>query len=131
MFGSFKGTYLMMGPNLALGLSSTSLLLGGEVSVVHQTTEFGWFGAYVDGVRDFGREQTRFSLGPEVGWSAFGVDAGYLLMTTPDGVSHGVTVRPLVSLGYATLFGRFSKDLTRGAPVWTELGLLFKYPIEL
>ncbi len=121
----------MAGANVGLGLTQTALLLGGEVSIVHQTTEFAWFGAYVDGVRDFGREQTRFSIGPEIGWSAFGLDAGYLLLSTPTGVSHGVTLRPLVSMGYVTLFGRFSKDLTTTSHVWSELGLLFKYPIEL
>jgi hypothetical protein len=131
IFGSFEGTYLMVGPHVGVGLSSRSFLLGGEVSVVHQTTEFVWYGAFVDGVRDFGREQTRFSIGPEVGFSAFGLDAGYLLVSRGDSVAHGVTLRPMISLGYATLFGRFSKELSNQTRLSTELGLLLKYPIEL
>lgn len=121
----------MAGANVGLALSHSAMLLGAEASVVRQTTEFVWYGGYVDGVRDFGRDQTRFSIGPEVGWSAFGLDAGYLLLVTDGSVSHGITMRPLVSLGYVTLFGRFSKDLTAGGRVWSELGLLLKYPFEL
>lgn len=122
----------MVGANVGLGLSQSAFVLGGEVSVVRQTTEFVWFGAYVDGVRDFGRDQTRFSVGPEVGWSCLGLDAGYLLLSGANGVAHGITLRPLVSMGYVTLFGRFSKELTSSnTKIWSELGLLLKYPYEL
>lgn len=130
IFGAFTGTYVMVGPHLGLGLGTAGLLLGGEVSVVHQTTEFAWFGAYVDAVHDFGRDHTRFSLGPELGWSAFGLDAGYLLSNSGNDLRHGVTLRPLVSIGYVTLFGRFSKHVNVGGRVWSELGVLLKYPFE-
>lgn len=131
IFGSFQGTYLMIGPHLGVGLSTPGLLLGGEVSVVRQTTEFAWFGGYVDAVHDFARDQTRFSVGPEVGWSAFGLDAGYLLTSSSNGVFHGVTLRPLVSIGYVTLFGRLSKHVNVEGRLWGELGVLLKYPFEL
>jgi hypothetical protein len=132
IFGSFKGTYLMIGPNVGLGLSFKGFVFGGEVSVVRQTNEFSWYGAYVDAVHDFGQGQTRLSIGPEIGWSAFGLDAGYQLVTfSGGGLAHLLSLRPLISLGYATLFGRFTKRLDASRPIGSELGLLLKYPIEL
>lgn len=128
MFGSFEGTYGLGGVSIGTTFAPGGLVLGGELSVVRQTQEFYWFGGYVDSTYDFNRKQFRISVGPELGWSALGLDAGYLLVLDGETARSGVTARPLVSIGYVTAYGRVSHlfdDRT-----WLEAGLLLKYPVE-
>ncbi len=129
MFGTFEGTYGLGGLTTGVSLDRAGFLLGGELSVVRQTREFFWFGGYLDGVYDFERKQTRLSVGPEFGWSAFGLDAGYLLALDGAGAHGGITARPLLSIGYVTVFGRVS-HLLEAQQTWVEAGLLLKYPVE-
>lgn len=130
MFGTFEGTYVLGGLASGVSFGPKGVYLGGELSVVRQFQEFAWLGAYVDGVYDFGRDQKRFSIGPEVGWSAFGLDGGYLLALDGAGAHSGVTVRPLISIGFVTAYGRVS-HLFEPKHTWLEAGLLLKYPFEL
>jgi hypothetical protein len=128
MFGSFEGTYALGGVAVGTTFAPGGLVLGGELSIVRQTQEFYWVGGYVDATYDFSRKQTRVSVGPELGWSALGLDAGYLLVLDGETACNGVTARPLVSIGYVTAYGRVSHlfdDRT-----WLEAGLLLKYPVE-
>lgn len=129
MFGSFEGTYGLSGISTGFSFGPAGYYLGGELSVVRQFREFAWLGGYVDGVYDFGREQTRFSIGPEVGWSALGIDGGYLLAVDDVGTHSGVTVRPMLTMGFVSAFGRFS-HLFEPSSSWLEAGLLVKYPLE-
>lgn len=130
MFGTFEGTYLLGGLASGVSFGPNGVYLGGELSLVRQFQEFAWLGAYVDGVYDFGRDQTRFSVGPEVGWSALGLDGGYLLALDGAGAHSGVTARPLISVGFVTAYGRVS-HLFEPKSTWLEAGLLLKYPFEL
>lgn len=129
MFGTFEGTYGLGGMSTGVSFDGGGFLLGGELSIVRQTQEFAWFGGYIDGVYDFQRKQTRLSIGPELGWSAFGLDAGYLLALDDEGAHSGITARPLISIGYITAFGRVS-HLFEDKRTWVEAGLLLKYPVE-
>lgn len=130
LFGTFEGTYALGGISTGVTFAPAGFVLGAELSLVRQTQEFAWFGAYVDGVYDFGRDQIRFSMGPELGWSAFGLDAGYLLALDDVGAHSGITARPLLSIGYVSAFGRVSHLFDVGQ-TWLEAGLLLKYPVEL
>lgn len=129
MFGTFEGTYGLAGLTTGFSFDEGGFLLGGELSVVRQMQEFAWFGGYVDAVYDFQRKQTRLSIGPEFGWSALGLDAGYLVALDGDGAQSGITARPLISIGYITAFGRVS-HLFEDERTWVEAGLLLKYPVE-
>ncbi len=129
LFGTFEGTYGLGGLTTGVSLDRGGFLLGGELSVVRQTQEFFWFGGYLDGVYDFERKQTRLSIGPEFGWSALGLDAGYLLALDGAGAHGGITARPLLSIGYVTVYGRVS-HLFEAKRTWVEAGLLLKYPVE-
>lgn len=128
MFGTFEGTYGLGGVSVGTTFAPGGFVLGGELSLVRQTQEFYWVGGYVDATYDFARKQTRISVGPELGWSALGLDVGYLVVLDGETTRSGVTARPLVSIGYVTAYGRVSHlfdDRT-----WLEAGLLLKYPIE-
>lgn len=131
LFGTFQGTYLSVGGSGAIGFAPTTGIFGGELSLVRQTPEFYWFGVYADLVRDLGREQTRLSIGPEFGWSAFGLDLGYVAILSAERVASGVSVRPMLTMGFATLFARLSHDFSSRGASWIETGLLLKYPFEL
>lgn len=132
-WGTLQGVYLMPGASVGArfaGEDGAGLLLGGEVSLVSQNVNFFWFGAYVDGVYDFAAEGTRISLGPELGWSAFGLDAGYVFESGPGRQTHGVAVRPMLTIGLASLYVRGVQQFG-DSDRFVELGLLFKYPVDL
>lgn len=130
MFGTFEGTYGSSGLVSGFSFGPTGgFYIGGELSVVRQFQEFAWLGGYIDGVYDFGKDQTRLSIGPEFGWSALGVDGGYLLAVDTAGVHHGVTARPLLTMGFVSAYGRIS-HLFGVNSTWLEAGVLLKYPVE-
>lgn len=92
-----------------------------------------WFvGGYVDTAFDFSSESARISLGPEIGYSLFGVDGGYVLSIGYEGqVDHGVTVRLFVTCGYFVAYGRVGHLFGGAGHTWSEWGFLLKLPIRL
>ncbi|MGZ5969463.1 MAG: hypothetical protein ACXWP4_17445 [Polyangiales bacterium] len=114
---------------IATGRSAkTSVVLGGELSFVRfPIGERTWIGGYVDGLRDFGKDRTRFSLGPEIGWGVLGLDGG-VRTSIGDGTRVGWTIRPMLSFVRVHLYTRLSHD---GEGTGTEVGLLFKFPQSL
>lgn len=130
MFGTFEGTYALGGLSTGMTFAPSGYYLGGELSLVRQFREFAWLGGYVDGVYDFGIDQTRLSIGPEVGWSALGLDVGYLLALDAEGQHSGLTARPLVTIGYVAGFARVTHVFDQ-SKTWLEAGVLLKYPLEL
>lgn len=129
MFGSFEGTYGLSGITTGFSFGPGGYYIGGEVSIVKQFREFTWLGAYIDGVYDFGRDQSRFSIGPEFGWSAIGIDGGFLITHDSGGTQMGFTVRPLLTMGVVSAYVRASHVFDPGT-TWLETGLLLKYPVE-
>ena len=103
---------------------------GAEVSVVHND-DYDWLGAYADVVHDFAVDATRLSIGPELGEGFAGIDGGYLFEVGNGRTRHGVTVRPMLSLGFVMLYGRVGWLGGQDPETLGEVGLLFKYPIEL
>ncbi len=132
-WGTLQGTYLMPGVSVAsrfAGEDGAGLVLGGELSMAWQNVNFFWFGGYADGVYDFAAGRARVSVGPELGWSAFGLDAGYVVESGAERWTHGVSVRPMLTIGLASLYVRGIQQF--GVPDrFVELGILFKYPVEL
>lgn len=132
-WGTLQGMYLMPGASVAArfaGEDGAGLLLGGELSLVSHYVNFFWFGGYVDGLYDFAAERARLSVGPELGWSAFGLDAGYVLESAPGRWTHGVSVRPMLTIGLASLYVRGVQQFGT-SDRFMELGVLLKYPVEL
>src|SRR5262245_53702515 len=78
---SYDGSYVMVGPSLAFTLDrdeGDGATLGGEASFVGVRDAL-WAGAYLDVAHAFAADETRLSVGPEVGLRFLGVDAGYVL----------------------------------------------------
>ncbi len=131
-----SGWYLPVGLNLGASLHPKvhhGFLVGGEVSFVHLgAKKLIWAGGYVDALHDLGAKATRFSFGPEFGWSIVGIDAGYMGDVRDGEYHHGMTIRAMLTLGIVTLYGRWGHvfGLERESD-FGEIGFLFKAPIPL
>jgi hypothetical protein len=128
--------------------SNTDFVLGGEVSFVYFHPErldsqlsgkigaefrTPWLGGYADGTYDFAGHRARFTLGPEVGWGAFGIDGGLAIQTGGNGVLTGGAFRALLTCAIVAVYGRVQAypGAPSGESVWLDGGLLFKLPIPL
>jgi hypothetical protein len=110
-------------------------VLGGELSFVvthvkdnkSLVPEMIWYGAYADVIHDYGSDQTRASIGPEVGFMMVGVDGG-LLAQLSDESRVGFTIRPVVTFGVLALYVRHNRfaDSLPDNKTW-EAGVLIKY----
>ncbi len=106
--------------------------IGAELSLALLSPAWNWFGGYVDTVYDTGTQNVRSSVGLELGSRYVGVDAGYVLdASDPDGLRHGVVVRPMLTTGLLSLGSRFGYLMTGQTQLFFEAGLLVKYPIDL
>lgn len=133
-FPAPRGWYVPVGINLGGALHHSlpdGFLFGGEASVVHIDEGAVWAGGYVDGLWDFGADQFRFSVGPEVGVAFLGFDAGYMgMVAADDSYHHGFVARGMLSLGLLALYGRYGRTFDPGAGLG-ELGVLLKFPIPI
>lgn len=133
-----SGWFLPVGLTLGAGLhpeEEHGVVLGGEVSAAYLSVRdlMWWAGAYADVLYDFGTEATRFSVGPEVGLSVFGLDVGYLgVVDDQDGYASGLQVRGVVTIGFMAVYGRWGHVFGDvGEHDFGEVGLLIKAPIPL
>ncbi len=143
--------FLHTGVNLGVSINDEAddgFVLGGETSLVllhfddddqveHDAPgvpAFGdasWVGMYADVIRDTASDTTRLSLGPELGHELIGIDGGVLAQLGDDR-RWGLTVRPALTFGFATLYGRWGHFLDdRPDPDVVEGGLLVKLPLRL
>jgi hypothetical protein len=131
---SYDGSYVMLGPSFSVLLDrgdDASFALGAEVSAVNVSDAF-WVGAYVDAAHAFSLDETRLSLGPELGVRFLGLDGGYLASFGREpSPQHGVTVRPMLTFGVVTAYFRSSWLLGAHADWLGELGVLLKVPIVI
>jgi hypothetical protein len=102
-----------------------------EASIVHTGRDYDWVGVYADIGRDFAADRTRLTVGPEIGSGFFGIDAGYAMELGGPRTRHGYVIRPLLSLGVIMLGGRVGHFFGDDEETFGEVGLLFKFPIEL
>ncbi len=132
-----RGWYVSPGLPFALSVrdGQAGLATGVEVSVAGYETigrpGHGWWtGLYADALRDAGSSSSRLSMGPELGRGVLGVDGGYVLERAHGRSFHGACVRPLLSLGFAILYGRVGWVPHAPKPIVAEAGLLLKVPIN-
>lgn len=132
------GLWMPVGANVgaAFHAGGIGLVFGGEASVVSHGYYYDlWFGGYTDFLYDDRLDRFRLSMGPEIGWKYFGVDAGYLAEIDVNGndeTHHGFTIRPMVSLGAVSLTLRYGHVFgSKQAENFGELGALLKLPIPL
>jgi hypothetical protein len=88
-----------------------------------------WLGFYADGIRDFGNDTIRASIGPELGYKTIGIDGGYL-KEFGGADRMGVTVRGCLTVGYVAVCSRYSRMYDPGQNL-VDLGVLIKVPIPL
>ena len=131
----FQGFFAMLGPNLSLSVdreTGSGFGVGTEASVVKLTPDLFWVGGYADALYAVESEEVRISVGPELGFSFAGPDAGYLVSASgPRGTQHGLVVRPMLTVGIGTLYFRSAWLFGAHADWSGEVGLLLKLPIEL
>ncbi|MFT3695906.1 MAG: hypothetical protein QM831_22410 [Kofleriaceae bacterium] len=150
-FNGGKSIGISLGPTLGGAFSGTSsFTLGGELSLyqLFNSHDAGsgtgrdlgdigiyWIGMYGDVMRDFSVDTTRVSFGFEVGRFPFGLDGGLVRGFSADSSNEprtGFVVRPVLTLGYASLYfrvGHYFDD--RDNSTFYEPGLSFKLPIAL
>ena len=131
-----EGLYLPAGLNLGLSAhEGYSFHLGSEVSLVHLDGDtLFYYGAYVDGLWDFGPDEFRFSIGPEIGGAFLGLDMGYLGVATGAGdFYNGLSLRAFFSVIMAHAYVRFGMlfDSPGKNDGFVEVGILIKLPIML
>jgi hypothetical protein len=127
--------YLLSGINVGTAIEDAvaELLLGAEVSAARLFRHGAWYGAYVDGVRDFRRDANRLSLGIEAGFRLVGIDLGPV-MELDDQTRMGLRARAVLTGAWFTVYGgpviRFG-DLGDQGRLTGEVGFLFKFPLPL
>ncbi len=88
-------------------------------------------GAYADLVYDFGSEQPRLSLGPELGYHLLGVDGGLLVALVDDRPTAGITGRTLITFAFVHLYVRGGGGFGERSFSFIELGVLWKLPVPV
>jgi hypothetical protein len=108
--------------------------VGGELSAARLSHGGRWIGAYGDGYYDFGAQRGYVTLGPELGYKMFGVDAGGAARLGGDRVELGPTGRLFVTLGVLSIYGRyayFADALGSGDKNVVQIGALLKMPLAV
>jgi hypothetical protein len=130
----YNGSYLLVGPALAFTAGRSAgdgAALGGEASVVG-VRDAVWAGAYLDATYAFAAEETRLSVGPEIGIRFLGIDGGYVLVVGGErGAQHGVAIRPMLTVGVVSVCFRSTWLIGEHADWLGELNVLVKVPIVL
>jgi hypothetical protein len=89
-------------------------------------------GGFADYLYDQGSRSHRITLGPEIGWYMFGLDAGATVELDGERTRFGVRPRIFASLPFVSFYGGECIRLTGGNHRFvTEIGVLLKYPIWL
>jgi hypothetical protein len=107
-------------------------VLGAEGSIVSWgvVQQVVWAGGFADALWDFGSEEARISIGPEIGWGPFGFDVGYVAAVSDD-YKHGIAGRGIFTLSLAAFYFRLGKVFDTDEPNYKEVGALIKLPIPL
>ena len=133
--GSTPGWYAPVGVTLGGSLHHNvpgGFLLGAEGSIVswNVVDDAVWAGGFADALWDFGAEEARISIGPEIGWGPFGIDVGYVAAISDD-YHHGIAGRAIFTLSLAAFYFRLGKVFDTNEPNYKEIGALIKLPIPI
>ena len=102
--------------------------LGAELSVSRLSQRW-WTGLYVDGGYDFGRGgEVLVTGGPQLGYTAIGLDGGAALRVRDGETDLGPPGRLLISLAILSIYGRYAYFTDSGDHLG-QVGLLFKLPV--
>lgn len=129
-----SGIHGLVGANLGAALhgqGKSGALVGVEASAawLDPDRSLWWGGGYLDVLRDVGTGVWRSGVGPEFGWGPFGLDFG-LAMRWQDGVRVGWQVRPMLTLGVLSVYGRWESVAGEPGGGFLELGLLIKAAVR-
>lgn len=113
------------------GQDRGGFFVGPEVSVVYFQHGI-WAGGFADATWDFGSEQLRHAIGPELGFGPFGVDFGYLGVLQDGAYRPGYAARGMLTLSLITVYGRYGHVFDDAPiPSFGEVGVLLKVPIPV
>lgn len=110
----------------------TAGVVGAEASLTWLNVDHLWWaGLTTDAVYDFSPDHVRWAMGPHGGWGPFGVDVGAVVAFTRDGMVWGAQVRPVVTMGVLSIYGRWlqfptTAETERHAG---EIGMTVKMPL--
>jgi hypothetical protein len=107
-------------------------LLGGTATFVHMNDHLEWLGLQGDLLVDWNADRpagARWSLGPELGVSLYGVDVSYFGERVDAATNHGLQVRAKLTLGLAAVYLRGASALSGVESSSLEAGLQLKLPV--
>jgi hypothetical protein len=104
--------------------------VGGELSLARLLSG-RTLGLYADAYYDFGADGTYVSVGPELGWRFFALDGGFAARFDGgmDGTDLGGTARLCLTVGVASLCGRYSRFDAAADQDVIQVGAMFKLPL--
>lgn len=127
-FGSEAGWSVMAG---ATGGGSFGTggggFAGGELSLARLSGGW-WTGVFADAVYDFGPDETLFTAGPELGFTALGIDGGPALRLRDGETDLGASGRLLLSFALLSLYGRYGYFPDSETHLG-QVGVLLKLPV--
>jgi hypothetical protein len=106
--------------------------LGAAATFVHLDHHLEWYGLQGDLLLDWNGDRdagSRWSLGPELGTSLYGLDISYFGERTAGQTHHGFQVRPKLTIGLVALYLRGSFAVTGTDETSLEAGLQVKLPV--
>ncbi len=127
-FGSEAGWSVMLG---ATGGGSFGTggggFAGGELSLVRLSHGW-WTGVFADAAYDFGPDETLVTAGPELGFTALGIDGGGALRLRDGETELGGQGRLLLSFALFSLYGRYGYFPDSETHLG-QVGVLLKLPV--
>jgi hypothetical protein len=113
------------------GQDRGGFFLGPEASVVY-FSDGVWAGGFADVLWDFGSDQLRHTIGPELGFGPLGVDFGYLGVLQDGDYRPGYAARGMLTFSLISVYGRYGHVFDDAPiPTFGEVGVLLKVPIPV
>jgi hypothetical protein len=107
-------------------------ILGGTATFVRMNDHLDWYGLQGDLLVDWNGDRDaggRWSLGPELGRSLYGIDISYFGERTDGATHHGFQLRAKLTVGLAAVYLRGAYALTGADESSLETGLQVKLPV--
>jgi len=134
--GFGKTFFIPVGVNIGGAMGQYGAFhVGGEISAVWMSSPldleqpfFPFWGLFADALFVPGKG-SRFTVGPEIGWTILALDGGYEGIAYASGYRHGLVVRALTHVPnlFLSLYAR-GHYVSSGFPFF-DFGVLFKLPL--
>jgi hypothetical protein len=113
------------------GQDRGGFFIGPEASVVY-FSDGVWAGGFADAVWDFGSDQFRHAIGPELGFGPLGVDFAYLGVLEDGDYRPGYAARGMITFSVLAVYGRYGHVFDNAPiPTFGEVGVLLKLPLPV